>query len=59
LAQIKSKKGNIQGNIESHKKWIELAASEKADLIVFPELALTGYAPELAAEMATTKTIRD
>jgi len=49
LAQINSEKGNIQGNIENHKKGIELAAFEKADLIVFPELSLSGYESKLSA----------
>ena len=53
IAQTKSEKGNIKSNIENHKKWIEIAVSEKADLIVFPELSLTGYEPELAKVLAT------
>ena len=53
LAQTKSDKGKIDRNIENHKKWIEIAVSEKVDLIVFPELSLTGYEPELAEELAT------
>ncbi|WP_445383000.1 carbon-nitrogen hydrolase family protein [Robiginitalea sp. IMCC43444] len=52
VAQIETSKGNIQKNIEIHKTWIELAIMEKADLIVFPELSLTGYEPELAAKLA-------
>lgn len=47
-AQIKSIPGNIQENIENHKKWIHLAASFSADAIFFPELSLTGYEPTLA-----------
>jgi predicted amidohydrolase len=53
VAQTKSEKGNIQSNIENHKKWIEIAISKKAGLIVFPELSLTGYEPELAKDLAT------
>lgn len=56
LAQTKAIKGNIERNIEDHKKWIELAVAQKADLIVFPELSLTGYEPELAAELATDQS---
>ncbi len=53
LTQTKSEKGDISSNIENHKKWIRIAISERADLIVFPELSLTGYEPELAKELAT------
>jgi len=53
LAQTKSEKGNIKSNIENHLKWIDLAISNKADLIVFPELSLTGYEPELAKQLAS------
>lgn len=55
VAQIKPNKGNIQENIKIHKKWIELAISEDTDFIVFPELSLTGYEPELAKELAIEK----
>ena len=55
LAQIRPEKGNIKSNIETHKKWIDIAISKKADLIAFPELSLTGYEPELANELATDK----
>ncbi len=53
VAQTKSEKGNIKSNIENHLGWIELAVAEKSDLIMFPELSLTGYEPELAKELAT------
>ncbi|PHS63382.1 MAG: carbon-nitrogen hydrolase family protein [Flavobacterium sp.] len=53
LAQSESKKGDINWNISNHKKWIEVAISQNADLIVFPELSLTGYEPNLANKLAT------
>ena len=53
VAQTKSEKGNIKTNIENHLRWSELAVKEKADLIVFPELSLTNYEPELAVKLAT------
>ncbi|HEV7347008.1 carbon-nitrogen hydrolase family protein [Telluribacter sp.] len=52
VAQTRPYKGDIQSNIESHKKWIELALSYGADTIIFPELSITGYEPELAAALA-------
>lgn len=51
-AQIKPVKGDIQTNIEKHKKFIALAVSYAADLIIFPELSLTGYEPAMAKELA-------
>ncbi len=53
VAQTRSVKGNIEANIINHKKWIGLAVSSGADLIVFPELSITGYEPTLARALAT------
>lgn len=53
IAQTKSLKGNIQKNIENHLEFIERAINLKADLIVFPELSITNYEPDLAKELAT------
>jgi predicted amidohydrolase len=55
-AQTKPVKGNIQTNIVNHKKLIDLAISNGADIIIFPELSLTGYEPGLAKELATDLT---
>lgn len=35
--------GNIEKNIDFHVKKIEEAAADKKDLIIFPELSITGY----------------
>lgn len=53
IAQTKSEKGNIQRNIKNHLEFIERAIKLKADLIVFPELSITNYEPDLAKELAT------
>jgi predicted amidohydrolase len=53
-AQLSPFKGNVDKNIAAHLRWIEKAASEGADAIFFPELSITGYEPELAAELAMT-----
>jgi predicted amidohydrolase len=53
VAQVKPFSGDIDKNITSHKKLIARAVSEKTDLIVFPELSLTGYEPRLCKELAT------
>jgi len=54
LIQIKSVKGDIARNIIHHANWIDKAAIYEPDLIVFPELSLTGYEPSLAKDLATT-----
>jgi predicted amidohydrolase len=53
VAQTRPVKGDIQTNINNHKKLIALAVSYGADIIIFPELSITGYEPELAKELAT------
>ena len=55
VAQTKPVKGDIKSNIDDHKKLIDLAVSNKADLIIFPELSITSYEPELAESLATDK----
>lgn len=51
-AQLQTQAGNITANLNKHLELIELAASQQVDLMVFPELSLTGYEPEIAAELA-------
>ena len=43
LAQIATKLGDVESNLEKHLSYIKQAKQEKADLVVFPELSLTGY----------------
>ncbi|MCL4530729.1 MAG: carbon-nitrogen hydrolase [Chloroflexi bacterium] len=43
LAQIATKLGDVRSNLEKHLDYIKEAKAQKADLIVFPELSLTGY----------------
>lgn len=52
-AQTRPAKGDMQSNIAKHKVLIDLAVSNGADIIIFPELSITGYEPELAKELAT------
>ncbi|KAA9354596.1 carbon-nitrogen hydrolase family protein [Larkinella humicola] len=54
VAQTRPVKGDIAHNIANHQTLIDLAVSDGADLLIFPELSLTGYEPELAADLATT-----
>jgi predicted amidohydrolase len=55
VVQTRPVKGDIPANIDHHKKLIDLALSHGAGTIIFPELSLTGYEPELAKELATTQ----
>jgi len=43
LAQMNTVLGNVQHNLEKHLKLIDQAQANGADLIIFPELSLTGY----------------
>jgi predicted amidohydrolase len=52
-AQTRPVKGDIERNIANHKKIIDLAVDNGAGTIIFPELSITGYEPELASELAT------
>src|SRR3982750_4721686 len=46
LAQIDATVGDLDGNAEKIRAGIDRARAEGAQLVVFPELALTGYPPE-------------
>ncbi|OHB50754.1 MAG: NAD+ synthase [Planctomycetes bacterium GWF2_39_10] len=46
LAQINQTVGDFQNNIEKIRLTIDHARSKNADLVVFPELAITGYPPK-------------
>jgi predicted amidohydrolase len=52
-AQIKPIRGDIQANIDNHKRIIDEALGNDSDMIIFPELSLTGYEPTLAEALAT------
>jgi predicted amidohydrolase len=43
LAQLNTHLGDVESNLEKHLSLIKDARSANADLIVFPELSLTGY----------------
>ncbi|MFN8355169.1 MAG: carbon-nitrogen hydrolase family protein [Spirosomataceae bacterium] len=54
VAQYQSVQGEVAQNIKRHQQFIEVAATQGADLLVFPELSLTGYEPSLAKSLAIT-----
>lgn len=43
LAQISPRLGNRESNLARHLEWIEQAKTEGVDLLIFPELGLSGY----------------
>src|SRR5712691_11478825 len=43
LAQIDTALGDRARNLERHREWVRQASDAGADLLVFPELSLTGY----------------
>ena len=51
-AQTQPKRGNIDANLLDHYRLIQLAAINGAQLIVFPELSITGYEREDAERLA-------
>lgn len=56
LAQLPVAKGAVSENLDIHLTYIEQAAKQGANVVVFPELSLTGYEPELLAPLALPKT---
>ncbi|MFJ7142125.1 carbon-nitrogen hydrolase family protein [Pseudomonas protegens] len=44
--------GDLPANLARHQHLMGLAAQQGVQLLVFPELSLTGYEPQLAAELA-------
>jgi len=56
VAQTRAVTGDVSNNIDRHKEFTEFAVSSGADIIVFPELSLTGYEPTLANKLATNES---
>jgi NAD+ synthase (glutamine-hydrolysing) len=46
LAQVNTVVGDLEGNTRLITDWIGRARDQGADIVAFPELALTGYPPE-------------
>ena len=60
LAQIATKLGDVESNLEKHLDYIKQAKDQRADLVVFPELSLTGYVlQDLVATVAHRPTEDD
>ncbi|MFP9494748.1 carbon-nitrogen hydrolase family protein [Pectobacterium brasiliense] len=52
IAQMASVVGHIDENVKKHQDMVITAAQNAVDIIVFPELSLSGYEPSLAEELA-------
>ncbi len=50
-AQSNSIKGDIAANVQIHADFVRTASEHDVDVIVFPELSLTGYERELARDL--------
>ena len=46
MAQVDTRVGDLEGNSGLVVRWTATAAAERAHLVVFPEMTLTGYPPE-------------
>jgi predicted amidohydrolase len=53
-AQISPFRNNTAANIQRHLQFIDCAAENNAQLILFPEMSLSGYERELADELSFT-----
>ena len=60
LAQIYPKLGDVRANLDKHLAYVEQAAEQDVELLVFPELSLTGYqVQDLVPEVAIRATPDD
>jgi len=53
-AQISAIRGDVAANLALHRQVMEQAAIEGVDVLVFPELSVTGYEMDLAAKLQST-----
>jgi predicted amidohydrolase len=60
LAQIYPKIGDVRANLDKHLKYIDQADKTGVDLLIFPELSMTGYqVQDLLSEVALRPTRDD
>ena len=53
-AQINPRSLDIAANLEEHYRLINQAADHSADLIIFPEMSISGYEREHAQKLAVS-----
>lgn len=49
-------RGHVNANVEQHVRLVQVAAEEQAQVLVFPELSLTGYELDLANDLAFSQS---
>lgn len=54
-AQSQSVAGDMDANIQHHLRFMEIAAEQSVEFLLFPELSLTGYEPTTARDLAFTE----
>jgi len=64
LAQIDNRLGDLEANLATHRRWVDSAKAEGVELLVFPELSLTGYrllhlTPRVALRLRESKLLAD
>jgi predicted amidohydrolase len=59
LAQINTRLGKVEDNLEKHLVYIHEATSNGADLVIFPELSLTGYVLQDLASTVAHKPVNN
>jgi predicted amidohydrolase len=59
LAQIAPKLGDVEANVELHLEVLAKARRKRADLVVFPELGLTGYTLKALVEDGALDPAKD
>ncbi|NRA87543.1 MAG: carbon-nitrogen hydrolase family protein [Rhizobiales bacterium] len=55
LVQYKAIKADIDENIKLHIDFINQAIETNSNIIIFPELSITGYHPSIAKQLATNE----
>jgi predicted amidohydrolase len=56
VAQTLATPGDVGANVEQHIRLARVAAEERAQVLVFPELSLTGYELALAEDLAFSES---
>lgn len=60
LAQINTVLGDVQANLQKHLDWIDQAIAQETDLLIFPELSMTGYLlQDLVPQVALRPNLQD
>ena len=59
LAQINTQLGNVSANLEKHLALVHQARASGADVLLFPELSLTGYVLQDLAPAVALRPTRD